>query len=543
MAEIFIAYSTKDELFARQLAKSLTTLGANVFIAVEGSIPAGSTWPDTIQQELDLCKIMLLVVTPDSMQSKNVKTEWQYFFNKDKEIIPVVLERADVSFQLHSLQYIDFEKYKYEVAFEQLHSELRREKITLTNLPVATPLVTIPEQAKLPLKGRLKINWGRIVRILVIPLFIAIVAALIETWPAIIALLDNRTPKETPTLDIPSIVGTLDAQATIDQATANAENTAIARITEYAVGTKSSFDQTATATLWTQIPTPDITASIDAYRTQQADTATAQFIDNWTDTPTPTLTPLEQALNQAKTMVNRNAQWENLYSNGFEYEFDRNNVTMVLVPAGCFTIGANSLADDEENGNEVCFNEPFWIDQTEVTQEQFRRLRGIAANEPTFLGDSRPVESITWFEARNFCDLRDARLPTEAEWEYAARGPNELNYPWGNTWNANLAVWNRSSSQGTSLVGVNPAGASWVGAFDMSGNVWEWTQSLYEPYPYDKIDGREASTGIRTDVERVLRGGAWFATLSQHLRSAIRSKFPPDNRYLSVGFRCARSID
>jgi formylglycine-generating enzyme required for sulfatase activity len=213
-------------------------------------------------------------------------------------------------------------------------------------------------------------------------------------------------------------------------------------------------------------------------------------------------------------------------------------VAMVLVPPGCFMMGSTDGRDDEQPINEQCFDAPFWIDLTEVTQADFERLGGVKANANSF-GAQRPVERITWFEARDFCALRGARLPTEREWEYAARGPDGLLYPWGNTWDENSAVWSGNSNSQTANVGSRPVGASWVGALDMSGNVWEWTSSLY--LPYDSLEDREADTGVRTDVRRVLRGGSWDLADTSFLRGANRLWLSPVSGFIDIGFRCARS--
>jgi formylglycine-generating enzyme required for sulfatase activity len=214
-------------------------------------------------------------------------------------------------------------------------------------------------------------------------------------------------------------------------------------------------------------------------------------------------------------------------------------VPMVQVPAGCFMMGSTNGDNDEQPVLEQCFNEPFWIDLTEVTQADFERLGGVKAYDNRFDGDQRPVERITWFEARDFCALRDARLPTEREWEYAARGPDNLTYPWGSAWNENNAVWDGNSNSQTGEVGSRPAGASWVGALDMSGNVWEWVSSLY--LPYDSSEDRELNTGTRTDVLRVLRGGSWYIVYTDILRAAFRNRLAPDGGSINSGFRCARS--
>jgi len=217
-------------------------------------------------------------------------------------------------------------------------------------------------------------------------------------------------------------------------------------------------------------------------------------------------------------------------------EFD--GVTMMQVPAGCFDMGSSDGGSDEQPVHRQCFGVPFWIDQTEVTQSQFAGFGGVKAVDNSFSGDQRPVERITWFEARDFCSLRGARLPTEAEWEYAARGPDNWVYPWGDDLISENAVYSGNSNNRTADVSSRPAGASWVGAQDMSGNVWEWVSSLYQPYPYVADDGREDLIN-RTD-SRVQRGGSFFFA-SNNLRAAFRNVWTPGFKYFNIGFRCARS--
>ena len=206
---------------------------------------------------------------------------------------------------------------------------------------------------------------------------------------------------------------------------------------------------------------------------------------------------------------------------------------MVQVPAGCFRMGDASDTTIGDGGQQ-CFNAPFWIDKTEVT-----RLGGQQAKPSQFSGDLRPVESITWFEARDFCAKRGARLPTEREWEYAARGPNNLIYPWGQDWKTDNVVWQSNANNQTANVGSKPEGASWIGALDMAGNVWEWTNSLEKPYPYNAGDGREDPNN-NTDTLS-LRGGSWYHSNPNYFRAANRFNLLPDKQFFDLGFRCARS--
>jgi iron(II)-dependent oxidoreductase len=185
---------------------------------------------------------------------------------------------------------------------------------------------------------------------------------------------------------------------------------------------------------------------------------------------------------------------------------------------------------DQRPQHEVCFSAPFWIDLYEVTNTQY----GAPGN---FQGDNRPRENLTWFEARDHCARRGARLPTEAEWEYAARGPDSLLYPWGNELIDDNLVFDRNNNNETADVGTRPNGVSWVGAFDMAGNVHEWTNSIYRPYPYDASDGREAPDDLTST--RVYR-----SSLNSYIdfgaSAAMRFSADPNMRDWFVGFRCAR---
>ncbi len=217
---------------------------------------------------------------------------------------------------------------------------------------------------------------------------------------------------------------------------------------------------------------------------------------------------------------------------------DFDGVRMVFVPAGCFMMGSNEGGYHKQPAHEQCVDESFWIDETEVRQAEFARFGGVKAQPNSFVGDQRPVESITWYEAQAYCQLRGARLPSEVEWEYAARGPESFSYPWGNDFVTMNATYTGNSNGITADVGRRPGGASWVGALDMSGNVSEWMYSFYAPYPYTPLDGRERLVSAVNDG-RVLRGGSWNDS-EVNLRAPDRDAGTPHYQYASWGFRCAR---
>lgn len=252
-----------------------------------------------------------------------------------------------------------------------------------------------------------------------------------------------------------------------------------------------------------------------------------------TSTPEPSPTPTEDpAIILAERGVKSNAEWAPYAP--YVREFD--GVEMALVPAGCFTMGTEDISSDEQPVHEQCFEEPFWLDVTEVTNGQY----GSVGCSEYSSGDDQPRNCVDWFEAVAYCQSRGARLPTEAEWEYAARGPDGLVYPWGNEFVAYNVVHYGNSGGQTASVGSKAAGASWVGAYDLSGNVYEWMSSMHEPYPYDSTDGREVAESHDNGCCRAVRGGSWYFHAGG-LRAADRCGQFSTAKNFTLGFRCARS--
>lgn len=237
--------------------------------------------------------------------------------------------------------------------------------------------------------------------------------------------------------------------------------------------------------------------------------------------------------------VARNADWEPVIR-----EFD--GVPMALVPPGCFMMGSETGEEDERPSHEQCFEEPFWIDVTEVTVAQVGEYEfspdHIWGGEFP-IGPNFPRDSVDWFAATAYCHSRGTRLPTEMEWEYAARGPDGLVYPWGNEFVPENVAYGPNTDYYRTEVGSFPGDVSWVGALDMSGNVWEWTSSVYAPYPYDPGDGREVDASMDDKSPRVRRGGSWYWYNEDDLRLANRYRPTPYRKHWDGGFRCARSYD
>jgi len=227
----------------------------------------------------------------------------------------------------------------------------------------------------------------------------------------------------------------------------------------------------------------------------------------------------------------------------------------VFIPAGEFLMGS-SASDPDAYGGEGplhrVYLDSFWIDRTDVTNGMYARCvqqgacqppdrsssytRGDYYEDPAYAG--YPVIFVTWFDAAAYCFWAGGKLPTEAQWEKAARGNDGRTYPWGSaTPDRTLLNYNVQTGD-TTPVGAYPAGASPYGVLDMAGNVWEWVADWYEPDYYSHSSQRDPP-GPDQGLGRVMKGGSWNV-IAQTARSAVRGRRTPDYAFDNVGFRCVR---
>ncbi|MFN2165282.1 MAG: formylglycine-generating enzyme family protein [Anaerolineae bacterium] len=257
----------------------------------------------------------------------------------------------------------------------------------------------------------------------------------------------------------------------------------------------------------------------------------------------------------------------------------RDGMTMVYVPAGQFEMGCSTI--ERARPVHTVAVDAFWIDQTEVTNAMFAAFlseqgnqveedgvpwlepgaghRGIVyghieENDGLFLPEpgyeNYPVVEVSWYGAAAYCAWAGGRLPTEAEWEYAARGPQASVYPWGDTFDGGRAnfcdvnctyKWRDTSSDDGfaewTSVGSYPDGASWCGALDMAGNVWEWVQDWWSEDTYARSPG-DNPQGPEAGTLHVARGGSWFDEGRQMTLASRTGLTPSSYRMHWVGFRC-----
>ena len=223
--------------------------------------------------------------------------------------------------------------------------------------------------------------------------------------------------------------------------------------------------------------------------------------------------------------------------------------TWVWVPPGRFTMGSppGQGRNNERPAHSVTITRGFRLYQHPVTNEQYKRYMSSRSGvkQPSYWTDSRfnapkqPVVGVDWNEARAYCEWAGARLPTEAEWEYAARGSENRQYPWGDAApSANLAVFEQDVSSGRPAdVDGRPGGACWCGAHDMAGNVLEWCSDSYSSNCYDSVkNGVSDPTGPSKGDYPVVRGGSWNDDPGC-LRAAYRYGYRIVYGYYALGFR------
>jgi formylglycine-generating enzyme required for sulfatase activity len=224
---------------------------------------------------------------------------------------------------------------------------------------------------------------------------------------------------------------------------------------------------------------------------------------------------------------------------------DAKGVSMMLVPAGEFVMGNDNSGDDEKTAHMV-YLDAFYMDTYEVTNALYKDCVDTGSCTPPkytstgYYGNSQfddyPVVYVDWYQALNYCEWHGTRLPTEAEWEKAARGVDGRTYPWGQEIDCSKANYESCVGE-TTKVGIYVDGKSLYGVYDMTGNVMEWVSSLYKPYPYDPNDGRESLTALG---ERVLRGGSYKCSPGSS-DTAFRGLYDPATAFENRGFRCAKS--
>lgn len=325
---------------------------------------------------------------------------------------------------------------------------------------------------------------------------------------------------------------------TAAQVPISATQTAEAKLTQIAFATL--FPSTATF-IPTKIATIAPTAVVPTFAPSNTPTLTPKPTDTLrptaTTTPKPTDTPRPIAISTLGIGSTKISPID--------------GAAMMYVPAGDFTMGSNDGGSDEKPVHTV-YLDAFWIDKFEVTNALYKKCvdadkclppnNTSSYTRSSYYGNSQfnnyPVIYVSWDDANKYCTWTGKKLPTEAQWEKAARGTDGRIYPWGNAFDgAKLNSWDSNPRPGdTTAVGSYPSGASPYGAMDMAGNVWEWVADWYSSSYY--TSSRNNPTGPSSGQYHVVRGGSWLNP-SDTVRGAVRHLNTPDSRSSLLGFRCA----
>lgn len=503
MGHIFISYSHKDKTYAHKFQRYLLEQGFEAWI--DDRIDYGARWPSEIEKRLRDCEAFILIMSPNSYESEWVQNELNLARKLKKPIFPLLLA-GDEWWHVGTTLFVDvtggkLPETKFYVRLAEvagrgsgnLHPTQDDVKRGSGNpREVVSPPQNISIQVNGNVHGNLILGDGNQVQSAVGSVektALENAEKPISPTPA-----QPKTPEKKPLLKPEYIVAILGAAATI------------------------------------------LAALIGVFPWS-----------SWFPThPAPTSTPMLP----------------------IEVTDDK-GIKMALVPAGTFTMGNTAEAalveckryrndcqqdwfTDEESPHQVTLLD-FYMDVYEVTNAQYKACVDAGTCQPPKNTDhydsaqyaNHPVVYVGWNQAQTYCmwrgpsaNLGNARLPSEAEWEKAARSTDGRIYPWGQVIDPTFANYNSSD---TAAVGSFEKGTSPYGIYDLAGNVWEWAADWYDSNYYTTLDKNAFNPlGPQSGQSRVLRGGSWDNS-GYLLRTSTRFNDAPDSRNNTLGFRCARS--
>lgn len=476
MSFLFISYSSQNREYVYRLADKLRDEGFDIWIDND-ALRAGDEWWDEIVKALNACAGFVVLMTPQAQASKWVKREIALADELNKPPFPILLSGARfpiyVTTQFETCLDGNLPSPRYFSAMEARGIPRRRGERGRDLSQARAALSRLPDAPAAPLE---------------VP---APLSPMLPPEPEIAAL----ATLEMPIIEMPIIA-------------------------------PSSPEPLDLSTLEVDV----VVAS--------APVASSQSLRLYPPSPVPIR--LEQAYARARAFTGtHNADWTPILARLGELvpQSPMPDLVLCLVPAGSFWMGQGSEAHRQR------LAQSFWIARTPTSNAQWRMaVQAGAVKAPAHrqwyddprMADS-PVVHVNLWDCQRFAQWAGCDLPSEREWEYAARGVQSWLYPWGDDFDADLMLYQPpATAEQVGLLDRRPNAGSWVGAVHLIGNVWEWTRSAYAPYPYGIEDGREQ---LDSPAPRALRGGSFFYS-SERLRSADRYTSEADARNASLGFRC-----
>jgi formylglycine-generating enzyme required for sulfatase activity len=559
MSQIFFSYSRKDSASVDQLIEQLEQRGVDVWVD-RGDLLAGEAWRSSIVEAIINCKVFVIVLSPNSVESENVAKELTLAEQYKKRVLPLVLEEVKIppslDYQLAGLHYQTFEEGRYEENFDRLVRALGALGIVFAPKAALEPKLEpepAPEHETIP----------------VIP------------EPSLTTEIEERQASAPARSQPEPQTPQPDMQARPEFSAASSSTTTIGKPAAHEAETGPL--KKIPLWLWVGGGLVVIVGLVIGFSAiLGGDT------QNGIPTATDEIAIVLPATNEAVIVTSTSELTPTPYPPQITDDFD---VPMVLIPAGSFMMGTDredALKEcqnvnpslncaafyfgDEEPERTMDLDDDYYIDQYEVTNERYDACVSAGACEPPWNFDlvpgvayfrvdeyaQYPVVNVTWDAAKAYCEWRGGRLPTEAEWEKAARSTGDARlYPWGDAFGGGIGnfcdancgnSWaNHSFNDGytyTAPVGSFSSSASPNGVEDMAGNVSEWVDDLYGPYPGGEADVESDFYG----ETRVRRGGSWYS-LGSDLRVSRRDKnlpapqvVHPNSELGKIGFRCVFDV-
>jgi hypothetical protein len=575
---IFISYSRADETKVHRLCNDLVSLDLNCWLDVT-AIPSGANWDRELQKGIETSSHLIVICTPTSMSSKNVQAEWQYAFELGKPIHPVILETCDIPFRLRIYQVVDFVDLGYEVGLEVLIKSLPHVTTTRSSKTESNGIERVDALIQRSVE-----NWKSF--------------GLLLDKQAIVHI--DKRRDEIEHLDATALalmfLSARKNHISIDYwlKRIRENSTATDRVHDCLiddlksgsiVSFQSYFETLASQKLLSKIAhiidlmgddsgAELLLDSIARLLTQKEafalnfDEIEKTLLRRFSKTPNKVLARSLGWLNSAPiadeaaaTLEGKNldiimsdAQYQcylvalaNMRSDLALHVLQRLTPDgFALISAGWFIMGTS---DDDTSFSHNVFVPSFWLRKIPVTQVEYREKQLHPFTQTT---GQKPISNISWTDARHFIEKLRAKnglpfsLPTEAMWEKAASWhpieKRKLEFPWGNEpdfTRCNTVDGNRKAI--SNIGDFSPRGDSIEGVQELVGNLWEWTSSLWKPYPYHARDGREGSEAGHSLY--VLRGSSFFAKRGFIDGTTTRVAFDDSYAFHDAGMRIALVVD
>ena len=560
---VFMSYSRRDDAVMRRIVAFLREQGIKVWVDNEKLVPGTPVWEREIEKAVQGASAIVVVLSPDSNDSVWVRREISFADQYEKRVFPLLVrgdEKTSISIRLNDRQYVDIRSnedaglnlvsaalFRY---LEELNEQEQSPKKEASRLAVQKADEERIALEKIVADRKAKEDADRLA-----------VQKIEEERIALEKVVADRKTKE----DAERLATQRESEQQakiIAKPTSVVENKTVSKdnLRLFGIGGAILFllilggfglnyiiknlpVATATAPTANDTPTFELTTS-----TSVSFTSTPQPTETLIPTPV-SFTPTSQPTNMPPADPVVGSTWTQTID----------GMILLYVPAGEFLMGstdADTSASSDEKPQHTVTLDAYWIDQTEVTNAQYAKCVADngACKKPTNKSsytpsshygnsefDNYPVVSVDWNMANAYCSWAERELPTEAQWEKAARGIDGNIYPWGNeSPNSNLLNYNQNVGDVTE-VGKYPNGKSVYGAYDMAGNVWEWVSDWYRD-TYYQSSPLSNPLGPYTGQYRVHRGGSWNDIEDLVTRSASRNWYTPGFTLNIIGFRCARSL-